>query len=268
MITNLPHLPKELKMVYICSMTTCAFATTCWEKDWRLLLLDPDYLRRGLIGNHKYLFEDRLLVINNVRDLTCVKKAADRLVSGDILTRYIVADEIAEEMLLFFELKRSDFRMGSDAGDYVGVNPDWIYYNAIGPLSAIYAGTSDYLLYHTGDVRLDYPVRWIERSMRLMEKNPKIKVANLVWNENFREVKRESYRKSWNFFYAKQGFSDQQFLVKRSVFRQPVYGEIRADSGHYPRGDVFEKRVFSFLKNRNFERMIFRRGSYIHENVE
>lgn len=249
-------------------MTTCAFATTCWEKDWRLLLLDPDYLRVYQIGNHGVSFEDRLLVINNVHDLTMVKKAADRLVSQGVLTRYIVAEELAEEILSFFALNRSDFRMGADAKDYVGVNPEWIYYNAIGPLTAIYSGTTDYLLYHTGDVRLDYPVRWIERSMQMMEKYEKIKVANLVWNENYKEAKEESYRKSWNFFYARQGFSDQQFLVKRSVFRQPIYGEIRADSGHFPRGDVFEKRVFSFLKNRNFERMIFRRGSYTHENVK
>lgn len=247
---------------------SCGFATTCWEKDWRLLLLDPDYLRVSQIGNHRFPFKDRLLVINNVLDLTAVKKAADCLVSEGVLTRYIVAEHIADEVLSFFELKRSDFRIGADAKDYVGVNPEWIYYNAIGPLTAIYAGTSDYLLYHTGDVRLDSPVRWIEKSIRLMEKYEKIKVANLIWNENYKEAKKESYRRSWNFFYAKQGFSDQQFLVKRSVFRQPIYGEIRDDSGHFPRGDVFEKRVFSFLKNHHFERMIFRRGSYTHENVE
>jgi hypothetical protein len=99
-----------------------------------------------------------------------------------------------------------------------------------------------------------------------MRKVDKYRVANLVWNENYREVKKESYKKEWNFFVAKQGFSDQLFLVRAEEFRQPIYGEIRADSSHYPRGDVWEKRVFSYLKNRELERIIYRRGSYTHEN--
>ena len=34
-----------------------------------------------------------------------------------------------------------------------------------------------------------------------------------------------------------------------------------------PTTDVFEKRVFSYMKNRGWERITFRRGSYIHQNV-
>lgn len=255
---------EESEIVYDCSMTDCAFATTCWEKDWRLLLLDPDYLRIKMIANHKFPFNDRLLVINNVKNLDEVRKAADQKVAEGVLTRYIIAQEA---VLSFFGLKRSDFTMGLDAKNYEGVNPDWIYYNALGPLTAIYEGRSDYLLYHTGDVYLGQPVSWIERSIHLMEKRKEIKVANLLWNDNQSEARRESYRKSWNFYYAKSGFSDQQFLIRREDFRKPIYGEIREDSLHYPRGDVFEKRVFSFLKNRNFERIICRRGSYTHENI-
>ncbi len=253
--------------MYNGSMATCDFATTCWEKDWRLILLDPEYLRVRMIENHTFPFNDRLLVINNVKNLTEVKKAADKKIEEGVLTRYIVADEIADEIFAFFALKRSDFRMGLDAQEYEGVNPDWIYYNALGPLSAIYAGKSDYLLYHTGDVYLKKTVSWIPRTIEIMEKRKEVKVANLLWNDQWRQAKRESYRKSWNFYCAKEGFSDQQFLIKRDDFRKPIYGEIREDSAHYPRGDVFEKRVFSFLKNRNFERIIFRRGSYTHENI-
>jgi hypothetical protein len=258
---------EESEIVYHAAMSDCAFATTCWEKDWRLLLLDPDYLRIKMIGNHKFPFNDRLLVINNVKNIEEVKKAADKKIAEGVLTRYLVASEKEEEILSFFLLKRSDFRMGLDAKDYAGVNPEWIYYNALGPLCAIYEGTSNYLLYHTGDVYLDRPVSWIARSIDMMEKRNEIQVANLLWDNMRGEAKRESYRKSWNFYYAKEGFSDQQFLVKRDFFRKPIYGEIREDSLHYPRGDVFEKRVFSFLKNRKFERIIFRRGSYTHKNI-
>jgi hypothetical protein len=245
-------------------LPTVSFATCCWERDWRLILLDPDYLKVKQIENHAFPFQERLLIINNVKDLAAVKKAAQARIDEGVLTRYLVAEEMASESLSFFRLKRSDFRPVRDA---FSVNSDWIYYNALGPLSAIYACQADYLLYLTGDVRLEEKIDWIGKSLRKMEKNPRYKVANLTWNGRFDEARRESYKKGWNFFTAKQGFSDQLFLVKRSDFRQPIYGEIRADSAHYPRGDVFEKRVFSYMKNRDWERITYRHGSYIHQNI-
>lgn len=248
-------------------LPTVAFATSCWEKDWRLILLDPDYLRVRQIGNHAFPFAETLLVINNVKDLPAVKKAAQEKVEAGVLTRWIGAEETADETLRFFDLKRDSFRPGADAALYENVNSDWIYYNALGPLTALYACKSDYLLYLTGDVRLDERIDWIPKALRYMESHPECKAANLVWNHSSKEAKREAYRTTWNFYVAKQGFSDQMFLVKKDVFRKPVYGEIRPDSAHYPRGDVFEKRVFSYMKNRGWERITFRHGSYIHENL-
>jgi len=245
-------------------LPSVTFATCCWEKDWRLILLDPDYLRVKQIENHAFPFVERLLVINNVKDLDAVKKAAQAKVKEGVLSRYIIAEETASETLSFFQLKRSDFRPVKDT---FSVNSDWIYYNAIAPLTAIYACHSDYLLYLTGDVRLDRKIDWIGKALSRMKKNPLYKVANLTWNERYDEAKRESYNRGWNFFAARQGFSDQLFLVKRSDFRQPIYGEIRVDSAHYPRGDVFEKRVFSYMKNRGWERITYRWGSYNHENI-
>lgn len=234
---------------------TCTFATTCWENDWRYILLTPDYLRVKMIENHCYNFCDRVLVINNVCHLSEVLEVAKSHVKNGTLTKYLIADDWEERALAFFNLKKSDFPN------------DWVYYNARGPLVAIFALQTDYLLYHTGDVWLPEKVDWIKRSICIMEKNRKVEVANLIWNGKIKEVKNESYRKTWNFFYAHEGFSDQQFLVKKRTFQAPIYGEIREDSHHYPRGDVFEKRVFSFLKNRNLERITCRRGSYIHENI-
>lgn len=245
-------------------LPTVTFATCCWERDWRLILLDPHYLRTKQIANHCFPFSERLLIINNVKDLEAVKQAAQAKVDEGILTRFVVAEEIAPEALSFFRLNRSDFQ---PADDSFKVNADWIYYNALGPLCSIYECKSDYLLYLTGDVRLDARVDWVGKALRKMEQNDEIKVANLTWNHRYKEAKKESYRLEWNFYRAKQGFSDQLFLVRRNDFRQPIYGEIRPDSHHFPRGDVFEKRVFSYMKNRGWERIIYRRGSYIHENI-
>ncbi len=243
-----------------------AFATSVWEKDWRPILLDPDYLRIKQIGNHAFPFSEKLLVINNVSDPIAVQKAAQLRVQEGVLTRVVMAETLASEMLPFFQLKREDFRIGPDASLYEGVNSDWIYYNALGPLTALYAATSDYLLYQTGDVRLDARIDWVGKAIRRMESSKQCKVANLVWNGQYGEARKESYKRGWRFFMAKEGFSDQMFLVKTTDFKAPIYGEIRSDSSHFPRGDVWEKRAFSAMKNRGWERLIYARGSYIHEN--
>lgn len=233
------------------SLPTVTFATCCWEKDWRPLLLDPCYLQKKLIQNHLYSFQEKLLVINNVEDRAAVQRAAALQVEARVLSRFVLADE---RILSHFHLQCADF------------SSDWVFYNALGPLTAISECQSEYLLYLTGDVRLDTPVDWIPKALLWMQRESQIKVANLTWNGQYSAARKESYRTTWNFYRAKQGFSDQMFLVRKKDFCQPIYWEVRPDAAHFPRGDVFEKRVFSYMKNRGWERITYRRGSYTHEN--
>jgi hypothetical protein len=247
-------------------MKSCSFATTCWENDWEHILCTPEYLSLFQIERNCYPFAERILIINNVSDLENVKKRAETLISEGVLTRYVVAQEIAQEMLLFFGLSKEDFAL-KEEGQKFNLHPDWLYYNALGPLAAIYENKSDYLLYMTGDVWLKQPVCWIEKAIKIMEKKPLVKVANLLWNGAKNEAKKEAYKKSWNFFFSKDGFSDQMFLVAKDVARSQMYGELRGDLAHFPRGETFERRFFSYMKNRDWERITFRRGSYTHENI-
>lgn len=240
---------------------TVAFATTCWEKDWRIVL-ERSYLEK-MIFFHRYPFSEVILIINNVENAAQVYEKA---LEQNVFTKIVFSQAIEEKVFSFFSLEKGDFRMGEDATMYENVTPSWIYYNALGPLSALFALESDYLLYVTGDVWLEEPLSWIDRALSIMERSSTVKVANLTWNGRYDEAKKEAYRKSRHFFFSKKGFSDQMFLVKREDFQKPIYSEIREDSQHFPRGDVFEKRVYSYLLNRGFERITFRRGSYIHTN--
>jgi hypothetical protein len=244
------------------SLPSVAFATSCWERDWKHILLDTDYLRQKQIANQCFAFAEKIVVINNVASRADVLEAAQKRVSEGTLTKVVLAEE---SVLSTFGLKREDFQPGADADQYEGVNADWIYYNALAPLSAIHAAKSDYLLYLTGDVRLDAPLDWIEKAIKLMEKDPRYKVANPVWNGKVDEAKRESMRRKKGFYVSDRGFSDQLFLVRRSDFAAPIYGEIREDAAHFPRGDVFEKRVFSAMRNRGWLRLTYSKGSYTHE---
>ena len=245
---------------------TVTFATSCWENDWKMIL-QGDYLADKQINPHGTAFERRILIINNVRDPKKVSEAAQKKVEQEVLSDFYLSQEKDKEIMEFFCLKREDFKAGPDAHLYPGVNNDWVYFNALAPLAAIYYCRTDYLLYLTGDSYLTDKVVWIPAAINQMEKKPKFKVANLTWNLNYKEAKKESYREDKDFYIAKEGFSDQFFLVKTEEFQKPIYGEIRKDSSHFPRGDVFERRVYSYLKNRGFLRLTYKHGSYLHESI-
>jgi hypothetical protein len=93
------------------SPPSVTFVTTVWEKDWRHVLLDPEYLPVRQIENHCFPFAEKLLIINNVLDLSAVHQAAAGWIDKGVLTRVVVAAEIERELLSFFQLKRSDFQM-------------------------------------------------------------------------------------------------------------------------------------------------------------
>lgn len=113
------------------------FATTCWERDWKMILQDPDYLKLWQIQRHQFPFCETLLIINNVTDPDVVRFYAQKKVEEGVLSRFV----FARDLFSFFDLDRSEFN-------------DWQYYNAIAPLTAIFEAKGEYLLYTTGDVYL------------------------------------------------------------------------------------------------------------------
>ncbi len=243
-------------------MPTVSFATACWERDWRKILLTSDYLSELMIGHHQFGFGEKLLVINNVNNLDEVAAAAQKKIDEGVLTRYIIASDVADQAFKQIDLRPDDL-VSTDPS----IPSSWLYYNALAPLAAIFAARGEFLLYHTGDVFMKKPVSWIEQALLLMQDNPLYKVANLTWNDRLDEVAKESigYRK--RFYVSDSGFSDQQFLIRRSDFLSSIYREIRPDASHYPRGDVFEKRIFCAMKNRGWLRLTYAKGSYTHENI-
>ena len=238
------------------------FVTSCWEKEWKQVLLSPDYLKNFLIGNHCHAFAERILVIVNVENLTPVLKAAEKRISEGLIDRVVL---FQEDALKTFGLQRADFR---GSGQF---SSDFIYYNAMGPLMGIHSATCEYIFYQRADVRVEKPTVWIGPAIDLMEKNPAYKIANLVWNYAgtsyyaYREAEDESFTKDGDFYVSNMNFSDQMFLAKLSDLNAPIYSEPRADIYFHP-GDSFEMRVVSAMKNRGWLRLIHAHGAYIHQN--
>jgi hypothetical protein len=229
------------------------FETKCWENDWEYIL-KTDRLRKAIDYN-KFNFKEKVLYINNVKDINQVKSYADKLVNKNILTSYVVVDDYAEEALTFFGLTKEDFKGG--------------YYYSIQELVGIYLCKTEYLLHFSGDASLVIPIDWIDKALKKMNSDEKIKVACLTWNNCYEAAKRESYGEDENFYLA-QGFSDQNYLIKVSDFKNKIYNEINPISQRYPvyGGELFEKRVDSYMRNNGLYRIIFKHGSYLHKNIE
>ncbi len=244
---------KEVKKVTI--------ATSCWQENWREVL-NKEPLQKN-IENHQYPFVERLLVINNVTEKNKVYSAAKKLLEEKVFTKIVFSEEKETEVLSFFSLKKEEF-VAKDARKEYQVANDWVFYNSLAPLTAIYHCQTPYLLYFTADAHLKKPLSWIEKALSLLEKDPSYKVANPLWNERKKEAKKEAFTQKKGFWISSQGFSDQMFLIKTEDFRKPIYSEIREDADHFPRGEVFEKRVYSYLKNRGYKRLTFKKGSYYH----
>lgn len=234
-------------------MKTITFETKCYENDWKFILLTP-YLDR-MISRCQTDFTHRQLIINNVRDLSLVRRHADEKVRQGVIDAYYVAEDYAREALDFFRIDRDSFGCG--------------YYYSIAELVGLYLSRTAYHLHFSSDAYMEPNAAepWIAQAIGLMETNPKYVTATPTWNRNFREAKAESTGET-DAFYLTQGFSDQCYLVRTDLFRQPIYNEQHPASARYPRygGELFEKRVDSYLRNHDLIRLVHRQVSYFHRN--
>ncbi len=228
---------------------TVTLETKCWEGDWERIL-KTDHLQ-VLCERNCYPFSSRMLMINNVTDRGEVCRWAQRAVEDGRLTGFAVAEEQADEALGFFGLTRE------------GLGRGYVY--SIAELVAIYLCESDYLLHFAGDSFLPIKCDWVARALAMFEADGRVRVANPTWTERYWEARQEAFEETpdWYFGY---GFSDQCYLVRVSDFRGRIYNEHHPASARYPGygGELFEKRVDSWMRNHGYVRITFRHGSYIH----
>ena len=231
---------------------TVTLETKCWENDWEFLL-KTDRIERT-IDLSGYNFAKRTLCINNVDDMAKVTRHAERLVSSGILTDFIIVRDHEKAALEFFELSREDLTSG------------FVY--SIAELVGLFVCSTEYLLHYSGDSRPLKKTPWLDSALARMEKDSRAKVANLTWNANYSEAAAESFAEDDNF-YIGYGFSDQNYLVRTADFRSPaVYHEKNPLSERYPGygGELFEKRVDSWMRNHEHYRLTYRFGAYEHRN--
>ena len=228
------------------------FETKVWEKDWKYILMG-DYLEK-MISLCNYNFEQKNLIINNVKDRILVTKYAEIKKRNGVIDNYYFAEDYAEEVLAHFNIDKDKF----DGG----------YYYSIAELVSIYLCNTKYLLHFSSDSYLvDCKNDWIAESIKIFNERSDVIVANPIWNYEFENACNESFGEIDNFFLG-FGFSDQCFLIKTDVFKKDIYNERNLDSERYPKygGELFEKRVDSFMRNNNLYRITNKHQIYIHKN--
>jgi hypothetical protein len=231
---------------------TVTLETKCWEHDWKRIL-DGERLRL-LVERNAYPFSEKILMINNVKNYSVVSQCAERAIQQGWISKYIVVEEHAAEALDFFLISREALGIG--------------YPYSIAELVGIFLCRSDFLLHYAGDCIPATTCDWVSRAVRLMSQNPRVKVCNLDWEENHREAKGGATEETDDFYIGPGGFSDQCYLVRSKEFRQRIYNESNPASARYPRygGELFEKRVDSWMHNNGHLRATYKHAHYIHKN--
>jgi hypothetical protein len=230
---------------------TVTFETKCWERDWKLLLCTGRL--RDMVERCNYPFAERILYVNNVRDNGRVMKAAQRLKNDGTITEVVFVEDLAQQALAGLGIDKESFRGG--------------YYYSIQELVGIFHCKTDYLLHFSSDSIQTNSEPWIDQAVERMEANGALFAANPNWDETGRQAKEESVSEDDLFFFS-SGFSDQCYLVRPDVFRRPIYNEEHPASMVYPRygGELFEKRVNSYMRNHGCSRLTSKNTFCVHKN--
>ena len=230
---------------------TVTLETKCWEHDWKHIL-KSEWLRR-LAERNAHPFSEKILMINNVKNYAVVSKHAERAIQQGWITRYVIVEEHAAEALDFFSISRKSLGIG--------------YCYSVAELVGIFLCRSDFLLHYAGDCMPAAASDWVARSVRLMAQDPRIKVCHLNSGKDHGDAKKYSMEQT-DDFYIGCGFSDQCYLVRTENFRQRIYNESHPASARYPRygGELFEKRIDSWLRNNGHLDATFKHAFYIHKN--
>ncbi len=210
---------------------------------------------RDLVSRCNYSFDQRILYINNVKYPSIVEAHAQRLINDGVIDQFVHVHEHAQEALDFFQLSKEKLGKG--------------YYYSIAELVSIYLTKTKYLLHFSSDAipEKDITSSWLQEAIDLLNVKNDVKVFNLTWDHRFNEAKNESISEDSEFFYG-YGFSDQMYLVRTADFRAPIYEEINDASERYPKygGELFEKRVDSWMRNCGHIRATSKQTSYLHQN--
>jgi hypothetical protein len=166
-----------------------------------------------------------------------------------------LVENYAEQTLEYFNLTKEKLGNG--------------YYYSIAELVSIYLCDTKYLLHFSGDATVVKGVSedWLAQGIKVLEENPQVVVFNLAWTRNEADIRAESISEDTQCFYG-YGFSDQMYLIRTADYKRQIYEFYNPASERYPKfaGELFEKRVDSWMRENQLLRASYKHGYYLHEN--
>ncbi|HDQ25963.1 MAG TPA: hypothetical protein ENN43_04375 [bacterium] len=225
------------------------FETKVWEGDWRFVLCTGRLEK--MIKSLNYGFNEKILYINNVKDRARVGRAAEKKRRRGVIDSYVFVEDMAPDTLAHFNMTQEDFKGG--------------YYYSIQELTGILNCRTKYLLHMAGDAMVSNREKWIDMSIDRMEKDPSIFAANP--NGDPQDVMQNLVEEEEDF-YRGFGFSDQCYLIRADDYKKHIYNETHEASKRFPRygGELFEKRVDSYMRNHGLYRLTSKKALYKHRN--
>jgi hypothetical protein len=232
-------------------MISVTFETKIYENDWEYILIG-NYLSR-MINNCDYNFEKKNLLINNVKDPKRVAKYAQKKVDQGVIDAYYIVEEYITEALKYFQLTPEDLGKG--------------YYYSSAEIVGLYLCKTDFLCHFSSDsILISNHYNWIRESIELFNQNNKILVSNPLWAKI--ELNK-SLLINKSFHFSNAGFSDQCYLLSMKnvkndflIYQHPDGDKLYPNYG----GELFEKRVFSFMKYNDVFRITALHSYYKHQN--
>jgi hypothetical protein len=231
-----------------------SFFTCTYEADWEYLLIEGRLSE--LIKRFNYSFASRNLIINNVDDKKKVKHYALKAVNDGVIDNFYFSEEYVDEVLRQFSLKRSSFKLDGFDG----------YWFSVAPLTSVFLCATEYMLYFTADCILKetYSSDWLNAGISKLQ-NDKIFIVTPLWD--YYDSNKEKFVNEDECCFYDGGFSDQAYMAKAERLKSVNFNEYNVRSEIFPiyGGNHFERRLFSYINNRNLQRCIFKDIIYKHE---
>jgi hypothetical protein len=223
-----------------------------YERTYRSVLSEGFVSR--INGDNGNVFARSVVLLNNILDRSDAHhRALALLESGELHSVFSVNDHL-DEALHVTGLSRRDL---STIPHY----SDWA-------LAALVLPGADYMVHWDAEVHMSSPCDWVTPSMRLMQEDQRISVANPLWSGGgFSQEERERV----GDFCLSYGFSDQVYLIDRREFRNHIYHHWVPISLRYPLAHIapyFEQMVDAYLRVTRRYRATFLGAQYEHPNSE
>lgn len=229
-------------------MADVDLVVNCFERTYRDVL-GGDLLDE-IAADNRFAFARRTVLVNNVADREDATRGAEAAVARGAIDRFAFVEDHLDAALARTGLTPAD--LGP-----VPYFTDWA-------LVAVTLEGPDWMLHWDADVRLEAPCDWISPAIELMDRDPRVLVANPNWEfPNLHEFTFETV----GDFALGHGFSDQVFLGRRAELGRPIYASRGLSLLRYPvahLADIFEARVDAHLRAAGRLRATHRTARYLH----